>query len=92
MDNKGPQVRLAAYSSDGQLVVQLSLTHGQFYEDLHPIIDSDEYRRERRIVRITGEVYSPSGLLDQQFTNHYAADGSYASGRAVHADGTVIQD
>lgn len=83
---------LTARSRDGRIVEQHELSLEDYYQGLHDLIDSNDYRSARGIVIVEGALFDPDGKLDQEFQNHYADDGAYAGGRTVFADGTVNED
>lgn len=85
-------VILVARARNGAEIERHELPVDNYYEDLHQIIDSDEYRAKRGIVTLEGQLFDSAGKLSQEFWNRYAADGSYEGGRTVHADGTVNED
>jgi len=93
MTSKKPRntVILVAGDRKGATVERVTLSLEDYYEELHPIIDSDAYRAERGVRQIHGEVFGAKGNLTQTFDNRYAADGRFVGGRAVHEDGTVIE-
>jgi hypothetical protein len=83
---------LTARSRDGKVVEQVELSLEDYYQGLHDLIDSNEYRSARAIVLIEGELFDPDGRLDQEFRNRYGEDGAYIGGRTVFADGIVNED
>ncbi len=85
-------VILAARSQNGRVVEQCELSLEDYYQGLHDLIDSNEYRSARGIVVLEGELFDPDGKLEQKFRNQYGADGAYIGGRTVFADGTVNED
>jgi hypothetical protein len=86
--------RVIIYAEDasGSQVDQFDVPYETFYGDGIPVIDSNHYRAERGIRVVKGTVYDSKGIVQQCFENNYAADGAYLTGRAVHADGTIIKD
>jgi hypothetical protein len=83
---------LTARSRDGHVVEQVELSLEDYYQGLHDLIDSNEYRSARGIVLIEGELFDLDGKLDQEFRNHYGEDGAYIGGRTMFADGTMNED
>lgn len=83
--------RLSAYDAEGNLVVHEELPLGVYYEELHDLIDSEEFRRERGVVRLVGELYDDDGNLFQQIENTYTGSGELKHSRIVHGDGTVTE-
>ena len=89
---RGDVAVLTARSRDGHVVEQCELSLEDYYQGLHDLIDSNEYRAARGIVIIEGELFDPDGKRDQEFRNQYGDDGAYTGGRTVFADGTVNED
>lgn len=85
-------VILIAESADGEVIDTHEMPFDEFYDSDNKLIDSKEYRARRGIRRITGELFDMSGQLTQVFNVWYLKDGSQSRRRAVHADGTIIED
>jgi hypothetical protein len=94
MAKKSPRskVLLVAFDEEGSVVERLEISYDDYYSGATQIVDSNSYRAEKGIRRMTGEVYGSKGNLQQTFDNHYSEDGRYVRSRAVHEDGTVIED
>lgn len=90
--DKDETVELRAFGRDGVLLEELVLTVAGYYEELHDLIDSDEYRAAKGVVLVRGQIYNAQGALDQEFENRYSSGGAYVGGRSVFADGTVHED
>lgn len=90
-DELRSRVVLVAYDGEDHSVLEEVLSFEDYYEELHPLIDEDEYRASLGVRRLTGRIYNSNAKLIQEFDNHYAVDGKYERGRAVHEDGTVIE-
>jgi hypothetical protein len=83
---------LIAYDAKDRVVEELKLGFLEYYEELHPLVDENEYRRKRGIRRMAGVLYDSSGTRTQSFEVRYTAKGAYLSMVARHADGTVVED
>jgi len=83
---------LVAKRSDGAEVERHEMSLHDYYEELHDIIDSGEYRASRGIAVLEGRLWDSDGKLVQEFRTRYRPDGAYEGGRVVHADGTVNED
>jgi hypothetical protein len=95
MPNKrraGPRniILLTCYAADEHVVDSIKLSYHEYYDGSPEVIDSEEYRASRGITRLTGEIYDSTSKLQQSFENRYNERGEYVGGRAVHADGTII--
>jgi len=88
--NPKSTVFVTAYSEGGDAVEEVQLHYDEYYGGLSPLIDSDEYRAERGIVRLTIKVFNSDGAVQSEFENFYGREGEYRTGRAVLADGTVV--
>lgn len=85
-------VLITAIDGAGKQLMEMTIPVDQYYDESHPIIDDDGYRRDRDIRLVLGKIYGPDGTLDQTFTNEYGANGQYLRGRNEFADGTIQQD
>ena len=83
---------LRAFDADGQVVVTESLQLDAYWDESHPLIDSNEYRATRSIARVDGNLFGDEGQLLQHFENRYGSSGEYLGGRIEHEDGTVDED
>ena len=84
-------VLLCAYDGDA-IVERHEPSYEEYYQERISLIDSNDYRAAKGIRRVTGEVYDSKGRLRQRFETVYGTDGRYLNGRAVHDDGTVIEN
>ncbi len=83
---------LSAFNTRRELILEETLTIDNYYEDKHPMIDDDDFRKHHHIRFINGRIYDYDGKLGQEFNNEYDEEGAYIRGRAVHADGTIIEN
>jgi len=86
------RVLLFAYDAVGKIVTQESMSIDDYYDELHPVIDDNSYRKRRNIRSIKGEIYDLNGNLDQQSYVEYNESGDYVRSRILYSDGTVIED
>jgi hypothetical protein len=85
-------VLITAFDIRRKLISEESLSIADYYEDSHPMIDDNDFRKQRHIRFVHGCIYDYDGKLDQEFDNEYGEDGTYIRSRIVHADGTVIDN
>ena len=85
-------VRLRAFDKSHKEVSKLKLPIDDYYDNSHPLIDDDEYRRKRAIRFVHGQIFDHEGKFDQEFKNEYDSNGVYVRSKIIHADGTVIED
>jgi len=90
----GPRskVFLVCYSADGNVIQRVELSYDEYYEGTPAVMDSDDFRSQRGVRRLTGEIYNSTGNLQQSFDNTYDEKGRYVRSRIVYEDGTVIED
>ena len=86
------EVRLVSYTADGSVFERLQISYDQYYGGGTAALDSDEFRSEHGIRRLTGEIFNSKGELQQSFDNSYGENGEYVRSRIVNADGTVFED
>jgi len=84
-------VLLTGYGPTGDIVIETSIPYEEYYDELNPLIDDDEYRARYGIRRLCGDIYNSSGELQSHFENEYDQTGAIIHGKAVHADGTVTE-
>lgn len=85
-------VFLTAFDENGTVLLEETLTYETYYEDLHPMIDDGDFRRERSIRRIHGRIFDYDATLSQEFTVEYDVHGVMSRSHVVHADGTFIDN
>lgn len=86
------RVILVAADAERRPIEHVEVSYDTYYGGGVPVVDSNAYRAENGIRLVIGEVYDSKGTLQQSFENQYSADGAYLGGRAIHADGTVVED
>ena len=82
-------VRFHALDNNGAPVLQEILGTYEWYEHLHPVIDSDAERSRLKIGRICGEQYDVQGNLVMRWSNSYLADGRIFDEEITGQDGTT---
>jgi hypothetical protein len=86
------RVLLVSYAADGAVIERIEISHHMYYGGNTPVVDSNAFRSENGVRRLTGEIYNSGGTLEQSFENTYDEAGKYLRGRAVFDDGTVVED
>jgi hypothetical protein len=79
---------LAAFNSGGALVFAETLDLSDYWDESHPVIDEDRFRRDRKIRKLVGTLYGSKGQVLQEFENTYRETGALKSSYARHEDGT----
>jgi hypothetical protein len=89
--SKAPRgvVQLRAYDKNGGTVKQLNVPINDYYDRSTKMIDSNVYRKQHGILRITGKIFDFRGHLEQQFEIWYWPTGSLKRLREEHEDGTI---
>ena len=80
---------LTGFDANGTVVFEESIDLHTYWDGLHPVIDDDEFRRSRSIVRLTGVLYGGARNVLQEFENRYGESGEIVASTARHADGTT---
>ncbi len=70
-------VYLKAFNRTGDLVLEMTLPTGEFYDKDQPIIDSSPSRRRRGIVRLEGTQVDSSGRVYKQWIASYDEKGDW---------------
>jgi len=78
--DKRSKVFLVALDVHGQHVDKFTLTYEEFYEGSSPIMANNDYRAQRGIRKIKGEIYNHLGILKSKFENMYGEGGEYLRG------------
>jgi hypothetical protein len=84
------RVFLVSYQLNGEVLDRLELSSEAYYEGITPLIDSCEYRSQHGVRRLTGEIYSSAGSLQQTFEVLYDETGNRTKLIMKFADGTVV--
>jgi hypothetical protein len=94
MRNKRPKdaMRLVGFDRRDKVVYEQLMSRYDYYEGLHPVIDSDDFRRERGIVRLVGTKFDDRGEAEGEWENHYTEVGAIARGIVRDKQGTVTRD
>ena len=85
------RVFFTAFGGNGDVILRKDMSYEDYYGGGCKLIDDDAYRAKLGIARVAGEIYDSRGDLQQSFENRYNESGQYVGGKAVHADGTVIE-
>jgi hypothetical protein len=51
-----------------------------YYDELHPAMDEDAYRKERGLVRLVGTKFDDKGEVEEAWDNFYTDAGAYSGG------------
>lgn len=73
-------VYLAGFDASGALVHEQRLDKEKYWEGRHAVIDDEEFRRSRGIVRLMCTLYDEAGEVEEQCENRYDASGKLIGG------------
>lgn len=73
---------LTAYDKYGGVVCEQKMSIDEYYDGLHDLIDNDEFRSQRGVIKITGKLYDHEGVLVQQLENEYLPNVAFLKGTA----------
>jgi hypothetical protein len=80
---------LIGYNPDNKCVYSDILDISDYYDGEHPWDDSKSVKK-LRLSRVKGYLFSPKGVLDQEFETHFDIEtGMYKASQTRFADGTV---
>lgn len=82
------EVHIECYNSIGEFVLRQVFTKGEWYDQVHPIIDSDSERVRTGVVEIRGRQYDSGGNINMEWITFYDTDGSILEMREQRSDGT----
>jgi hypothetical protein len=85
-------MHLLGFDLHGAVVFDQSIPLHEYYEELHPVIDSDDFRREQRIARLLGTKYGAEGKVEEEWENHYTAAGAFTGGIVRDQHGNIIRE
>ena len=68
-------VYLAGFDASGALVHEQHMDKEKYWEGRHAVIDDEEFRRSRGIVRLTCTLYDDAGEVEEECENRYDGDG-----------------
>ena len=90
--NRKGKVLLVALSAHGDVIEELEVSYEDFYAGLFPLVDDDAYRSDRGIRALKGDIFDPSGNLQQTFENRYGEKGELVKRHIIFGDGRVVDD
>ena len=68
-------VHLVAVDRSNKVVLDIFVDIHKYYDGLHPVIDSNDFRRRQGIVKLTGTVYDTGGRVEEVWENLYTSEG-----------------
>ena len=78
-------IDIKAYNSQDTLIFHQIYSTERWYEELHPIIDSNKFRVRYKVTKIEGKRYDEQGT-EKRWISTYAEDGSIVELREVDND------
>jgi hypothetical protein len=73
-------------------VLECTLSFKSYREDRHPLLDEDVFRKERRIVRVSGTIRDDGGTVIEEFEAGFNGQGCLVCDAVRFADGSLIGD
>ncbi|TFH41546.1 MAG: hypothetical protein E4H01_14790, partial [Lysobacterales bacterium] len=73
-EKRKERIYIRALNFDGRIVFEKSFGCNRWFEDLHPIVRENEFRRERRIVKILMKRYDQLGTLLHDIKHDYSPE------------------
>ncbi len=83
-------VELKCYDKDRKLLFSEIIDIHKWYDELHAVIDSDEFRRREGVLEVEGVQYQ-SGNLESRFKNVYDEEGRLIEEFSYDKDGVMIR-
>lgn len=84
-------VEIEAYDKERKLVHRQVISTYDWYEELHPLIDSNEERARLRVSRMQVKQYDDNGDLEAFSSLVYADNGVLEAMRVWRKDGSTEQ-
>ena len=81
-------VDIEAYTSDKKLVFRQIYPLHEWYEQPHPLVDSNDERARLQVLTIQGKQYDDNGDLEQYWSSTYAESGEILEMYIWRQDGT----
>lgn len=82
-------VEIEAYDESQRLVHRQVIAAYNWYEELHPLVDSNEERAKIHVRRMQVKQYDDNGDLEEFSTLRYADTGTLEDMRVWRKDGTT---
>ncbi len=85
-------MRLVGFDRSGRVVHEQLMSVCDYYEELHPVIDENAFRKERGLVRLVGTKFGDKGEVEEEWENFYTDAGAYSSGIVRDGSGKVVRE
>lgn len=94
MRTKKPKdsMRLVGFDRAGKVVHEQLMSVYDYYEELHPVIDENAFRKERELVRLVGTKFDDKGEVEEEWENFYTDAGAISGGIVRDGSGKVIRE
>lgn len=94
MRTKKPKdsMRLVGFDRRGKVVHEQLMSLYDYYEELHPVIDENAFRKQRGIVRLVGTKFDDAGEIEEEWENHYTDAGVISSSIERDKNGKVVRE
>jgi hypothetical protein len=85
-------MRLVGFDRAGKVVHEQLMSVYDYYEELHPVIDEDDFRKERGLVRLVGTKFDDNGEVEEEWENFYTDTGAISASIVRDGNGEVIRE
>jgi hypothetical protein len=94
MRTKKPKdsMRLVGFDQTGKVVHEQLMSLYDYYEELHPVIDENDFRKERGIVRLAGTKFDDRGEVEEEWENFYTEVGAISGSVVRDGHGKVVRE
>lgn len=89
--NLKDSIRLVGFDKAGKTVYERLMSLHDYYEELHPVIDKNIFRKEQGIVRLVGTICDAVGEVEKEWENYYAETGVISGGVVRDRHGNVVR-
>jgi hypothetical protein len=79
---------LTGFNAGGTLIFEQTLDLSDYWDESHPAVDEERFRRDKSIRKLVGALYGSKGQLLQEFENTYDETGKLETSLARHEDGS----
>jgi hypothetical protein len=94
MRTKNPKdsMRLVGFDQTGKVVHEQLMSLYDYYEELHPVIDENVFRKERGIMRLVGTKFDDAGEVEEEWENFYTEAGAISSSIERDRHGKIVRE
>lgn len=79
-------VILVGFGIGGNVVDEVTIAYGEYYDGSPRLIDDCKYLAKRAIRKVVGRIYNDAGDLQSAFENVYSKQGEIMASKDISAD------